>query len=762
MERRVFLNILSVLVLLFFSCSSPEVTYKNFECQTSKDCKPSQTCQNGKCVKVDNDKDGWAKDKDCDDSNPKAYPGAPEICDNNIDDNCNSITDEKPCICEDGKERECGTDKGLCRTGKQICQNGEWSKCEGAVMPEKEVCDGQDNDCDGSIDENLANCCQPGETKKCGSDVGECKSGIQKCDAGKWTACEGDVGPKEEVCDGKDNDCDGQIDNIKKTNKPLQRKCYTGPKNTRNKGACKDGVQFCNSGKWGPCQNEVLPEKELCNGKDDDCDGQIDNIAGTNNPLKRNCYSGPSGTENKGPCRSGVQTCIGGQWGLCQGQVLPTKEICNNQDDDCDGMVDNQPSSNKPLTKSCYTGPKGTENRGICKEGIQECIGGQWKKCKDEVLPRKELCNGKDDDCDGYIDNGVQGKPEVMKEKCYTGPKGTENKGICKSGLKYCRNGKWSSCENQVLPRKEVCNGKDDDCDGQVDEGNPGGGAFCNTGKQGLCSIGVLTCKGGKIVCSDKNSAQKELCNKKDDDCDGKIDNTPGKDTPLTKKCYTGPSGTVNKGICKEGVQTCINGKWTSCKNQVLPVAEVCDAKDNDCDGLIDESLSRPCGTDVGECRKGKQFCMVGVWGACSGGRNPYPEVCDGKDNDCDGRVDEGNPGGGAACLVAGKLGVCRNGRLNCVGGRLQCVQVVLPSREVCDAKDNDCDGQINEGATCPRGQECSANKCQTCTQPSDTKCKTFLGICISNAPCPPCRCGLTCYCKEKSIAGYCARASCK
>jgi len=136
--------------------------------------------------------------------------------------------------------------------------------------------------------------------------------------------------------------------------------------------------------------------------------------------------------------------------------------------------------------------------------------------------------------------------------------------------------------------------------------------------------------------------ASAETCNNRDDDCDGRVDDG------LSRSCYTGPSGTAGRGVCRNGTQTCGAGAWRSCSGQVVPSAEGCNNRDDDCDGRVDDGLSRSCYTGPagtsgrGICRGGTQTCAAGAWGGCSGQVVPRAESCNRLDDDCDGMVDEG------------------------------------------------------------------------------------------------------------------------
>ena len=205
------------------------------------------------------------------------------------------------------------------------------------------------------------------------------------------------------------------------------------------------------------------------------------------------CYTGPSSTEGKGLCKAGQQTCASGKWGSCTAQVVPVTEVCDGKDNDCDGSTD------EGLKRSCaYTGPGGTLGKGICKAATQACSAGSWGSCVGEVKPGAETCDNKDNDCDGSTD-------ENLTTKCtYTGTTGTEGVGVCKAGNKACSSGSWGGCAGQVVPSKESCDNKDNDCNKVTDDllsftGKKwcGKGLFSQTGLSYTMDL-VATFNGGK------------------------------------------------------------------------------------------------------------------------------------------------------------------------------------------------------------------------------------------------------------------------
>jgi hypothetical protein len=183
---------------------------------------------------------------------------------------------------------------------------------------------------------------------------------------------------------------------------------------------CRMGSQRCSAGVFGPCEAKVQPSAELCNGQDDDCDGKTDEQTDTS------CYSGPSGTLKVGKCAAGSQTCKNGALAACAGEVLPQAESCANEgaDDNCDAVQDNIPTRGATCLVST--------NLGACQNGTLQCQAGKPDLVCVTRAPGVESCNVQDDDCDGKVDEtfdlqtdaancGACGKACATGESCCAG-----------------------------------------------------------------------------------------------------------------------------------------------------------------------------------------------------------------------------------------------------------------------------------------------------------------------------------------------------
>jgi hypothetical protein len=620
-----------------------------------------------------------------------ATPGAPldERC-NGLDDDCNGEIDESfpelDTVCEVGV--------GACtRIGLMRCApDGEGTLCSArAVEPGEDICNGVDDDCDGEVDEDF-----PLREQACSMGEGLCaRAGLYRCtDDGSDVACDAvPADPSAEICDGFDNNCDGTTD---EGFAGLNTPCSAGD------GACRRaGIRVCSPQGDGVTCNAVAadPVAEICNGLDDNCDGTPDEDWPD---LLTACQVG------QGAClRNGVRVCSpDGASSVCDVPPgAPSDEICNGLDDNCDGTID---EGFVGIGTACTAG------QGAClRNGVRTCSpNGAAVICNATAgEPAAERCNGLDDNCDGQTDEGFDG----LGTACSNGA------GAClRNGVRVCSaNGAAVTCNAvPAAPVPETCNAIDDNCNGQTDEGFDGLGTACSTGTGACLRNGVRVCSanGAAVTCNAVPGAPvAEACNAIDDNCDGQTDE--GFDG-LGQPC------TAGQGAClRQGVRLCApDGADVICTAEPGQAnAERCNAIDDDCDGLTDETfpqLNRACEAGVGACRQvGVQICTPdGAATACDAEAGaPAAEACNGLDDNCDGQTDEVWPNLGRACEAG--VGACRRGGVYICGDDDAICDAAAgaPVAETCNYRDDNCDGQIDDGFVNGAGLYTTSAHCGAC-----------------------------------------------
>lgn len=165
------------------------------------------------------------------------------------------------------------------------------------------------------------------------------------------------------------------------------------------------------------------------------------------------CYSGASGTKGVGACHAGAPRCDDNFKVIaCDGEVTPTKEVCNTIDDDCNGFRDDGIRAN---IIPCLT-------LGVCNGAVHSaCSKGEYKCIWPSNYENPEIsCDGLDNNCDGVIDN-----VPTNGEFCFDADWWKATHPPCQVGIKSC-----DTCLGQVLPEEEICDdGIDNDCDGFAD-----------------------------------------------------------------------------------------------------------------------------------------------------------------------------------------------------------------------------------------------------------------------------------------------------
>ena len=673
-----------------------------------------------------------------------------EVCDGK-DNDCDGNSDEGiPKFCN----KPAGVnDKTLCMEPDESLCDGMDDDCDGVIdegltnacgacgaVP-KEICDSRDNDCDTRIDEDT-NTLEP-----CGKDTGECKTGQLVCIDG-GDQCKGQIGPGKEVCDCKDNDCDGSSDE-----ENPDKLCPSGQRcaGCRCVQFCERTVEFSVSCPPGLAADIQANGECLC--IEDKCDA----VACPKSTLTSDDNEVLCAPNNArvSPCICKAGMCLSN----CAGVVCKSGEVCDSKrggrcvDESCRGL-------------GCASGELCDPGSGRCMKdecanakcpSDQVCRGGQCEaSCANVTCTGGQVCKGgscQAEPCSSVSCSGAQvcepNLGECVANKCAAVQ--------CKSGqLCSLSTGQCESqpCWNVKCPNGQACEA------GQCFKKNPtsakeptdpnaeasrliatgGGGCACSVpggGPQGgvggdlaaglglallalwrarrrvlpaLRALQVLAPWVGCVALAALGGCRvSPICIDCADAASNVItdsgDSAPELDAGGAAADGGGDKGDAGMDGGKDGGDSMPMEAGVKC----TPTgAESCNNKDDDCDLRVDEDVlptENKC-TQVGVCANAAPVCVNGSW-TCRYSASTYESdesLCDGQDNDCNGKVDESFPTLGTSCEAG--VGACKAlGKLRCnnTGKGLVCDAVPLaPGEEVCNGKDDDCDGMADEPKNTP------------------------------------------------------------
>ncbi len=692
---------------------------------------------------------------DCVDTNGSVYPGDHgEACDD-FDDDCDGVVDND---CDKDKDGYCDADLNVSNPAPKVCLKGagdcnDYNNDQNPGAPE--VCaNGIDDDCDGSQNDESATNCKDfyfdadGDTyglslKKCLCQAaGFYKSGKD----GDCADSDKDVNPGAlEVCgDGKDNNCDGGENDVGATG------CKDFFLDQDSDGYGIAGAKQCicqaegsykgaNSGDCNDTNKDISPGKaELCDNADNNCDGKVDE--GCNDDADGYC-------DDKMTTVGFPNVCVKGG-GDCNDTVAKANpgaaEACDNIDNNCQGGADE--GCDDDNDDYCDAGMTVEAGATTCSKGGADC-----KDDDATINPgTPELCSTlADDDCDGSANDenaigckkfGVDADGDNYTDKT------SANKCLCKAEppLTGLNGGDCNDKNKLVNPAiSELCDGVDNNCDGKTDEG-------CDDDQDGFCDIDMATigkptiCLGGGGDCNDAASAinpgAKEVCNNSsDENCDKDLN---GIDAVGCSKFYLDndkDGWAVNLALClctaKDNYVISDVSKTGDCAdvdNEIYPgAAEVCgDGKDSNCNGSQNDVAAILCknhykdgdkdgyGGNDGSClcvAEGAYITtLTGDCNESDASINPgAAEACDNVDNNCAGGADEGCDDDNddfcdSALLVKGVPTTCSKGGGDC-GDTISAINPAAV--ETCDNLDQDCDGQADNGCDSDKDGYCEKSK---------------------------------------------------
>ena len=440
-----------------------------------------------------------------------------------------------------------------------------------------------------------------------------------------------------------------------------------------------DGDGFSSEEDCDDSNSLVSPEaEEVCDGADNNCDGQIDedvqsnfyadsDLDGFGNPdLMASGCEAPSGFVSNGSDCDDTD----------EKSYPSAEEVCDDADNNCDGNIDEE------LGQVYYADSDGDgfgdENTQIQACQIQEGLSTIAEDCDDNnefINPlAQEECDEVDNNCDGAIDEGLLIDFFADIDEDGFGDT-TDTVATCAAPEGYVEQaGDCDDLESFANPAMtEVCDGIDNDCDGSVDGPDSldaqsfytdadGDGFGAIEAPQYACVIPVFASPLSND-CNDNeatmNPATSEICDGLDNNCDGSVDEAGaagemtlyidadgdgfGDDSTVIVRCTQGSGEVLQGGDCND---------QEALANPAM--VEICDGLDNNCDEIIDEDSAIDVsswyvdfdGDGFGDPNSSVQRSCEAPQGTIDNDNdcddnnalvNPaVQEVCDGIDNDCD------------------------------------------------------------------------------------------------------------------------------